>query len=69
VRKDYGDCDSTHRSTSIVLRELVRLGGSWSARRIISNLHLDRAPVITVLIRELIARDDHLSDGENRQAD
>jgi len=68
VREDHGDCDSTHRSTSIVMRELVRLGGSWSARRITSNLYLDEALVLPVLIRELIARDNDFSDGENRQA-
>jgi hypothetical protein len=62
------DHDSLRRSTSLAIRELVRLGGSCSARRIMSNIYLSEQLVLLARMKELIASDDDFSDGEYRQA-
>lgn len=51
----------------MVIGELSRLGGSCSAKRILSGLIYADSLVLSFRIRELVARDDYLFDGEYRQ--
>ena len=62
-----GDSDSTRGSTSMVIGELSRLGGSCSAKRILSDLYCTDSLGLPFRKRELVARDDDFSDGECRQ--
>ena len=68
VKDSCGGCDSTRRSTSMVMGELLRLGCSWSARRIMSELYCLEELDLPVIMRELVTRDNNSFDGEYRQA-